>query len=74
VVSDSAGRLVVSFGPSFTGDAEHWHFDTFKVTWRDPALGDTWITFTLDARGEVASLHLQDVGDFPKLSHGDTAP
>ncbi|HEX5409361.1 MAG TPA: serine hydrolase [Gemmatimonadaceae bacterium] len=74
VVSDSAGRLVVSFGPSFTGDAEHWHFDTFKVTWRDPALGDTWITFTLDAKGEVASLHLQDVGDFPKLSHGDTAP
>lgn len=74
VVSDSGGRLVVSFGPSFTGDAEHWHFDTFKVTWRDRALGETWITFALDDRGEVASLHLQDVGDFTKLSSGDTAP
>jgi hypothetical protein len=53
-------------GPSYIGDLVHWHFDTFKVNWRDRALGSTYVTFALDARGKVKSLTLQRLGDFER--------
>jgi hypothetical protein len=28
--------LVMRFGPQYTGAMTHWHFDTFRVQWRDP--------------------------------------
>lgn len=57
------GRLVLRFGPSYVGDLEHWHYDTFRVTWRDRAMGRAMATFVLNARGEVRSLALEDFGD-----------
>ena len=48
------GRLVMRIGPSIAGDLEHWHYDTFKATWRNPYLGWSLVTFDLDANGEVA--------------------
>jgi hypothetical protein len=51
-------------GPSFVGDLEHWHFDTYKVRWRDRGLGTTYFTFTLNAKGEVESLRVDQLGDF----------
>ena len=48
------GRLVLRIGPSIAGDLEHWHYDTFRATWRNPYLGWALVSFDLDAQGRVA--------------------
>jgi CubicO group peptidase (beta-lactamase class C family) len=49
-------KLVLHFGPSFVGDLEHWHYDTFRATWRDPIFPKALVTFTLNGQGKVADL------------------
>ncbi|MGA9854659.1 MAG: serine hydrolase [Gammaproteobacteria bacterium] len=51
-VSVEQGHLVLQLGnPSFTGDLQLWHDNTFRVTWRDRYYGKAYITFDLDAYG-----------------------
>lgn len=50
------GRLVAQIGPSIAGDLEHWHYNTFRATWRNPYLGWSLVTFDLDAAGKVKML------------------
>jgi hypothetical protein len=45
---------------AFTGDLEHWHYDTFRVIWREKMLGKAFINFTLDPQGKVESLRIPD--------------
>lgn len=54
------GHLVIKFchTPSFTGDLEHWHFNTFRIKWRDPVVPDGFLTFQLNARGQVGRIEL----------------
>jgi CubicO group peptidase (beta-lactamase class C family) len=63
-VAQEDGRLVLRFGSSYTGDLEHWHFDTFRVTWRDAVMGRTTATFTLNGSGAVRSLCVEDFAEF----------
>lgn len=48
-------HLVAQFGPSFIGDLEHWHYDTFRIIWRNPYFDKNRVTFMLDSDGKVAS-------------------
>jgi CubicO group peptidase (beta-lactamase class C family) len=59
--------LIATMGPSYTGDLSHWHFDTFKVRWRDPSLGSSYFTFVLGADGKVKDLRVQRLGDFQRM-------
>ena len=54
-LTEDAGHLVIRFvpAPAFTGDLEHWQYDTFRVHWRWPSLPDAWITFALKPDGTV---------------------
>src|SRR5690606_27171540 len=61
-VALEGGRLVARRGRHFVGDLEHWHYDTFRIDWRDGGMGESFITFELNARGEVAGAELQGVG------------
>lgn len=63
-VAVESGKLVVRYGPEFTGDLEHWHYDTFRVTWRVPARTSTLATFRLDRRGAPAGV---SIAGFPEL-------
>jgi CubicO group peptidase (beta-lactamase class C family) len=60
-------KLNVRFGPAFTGDLEHWHYDTFRA--RFFAAGDAkiFVTFALNAQGKVDTLVLGMPGmaDYP---------
>jgi CubicO group peptidase (beta-lactamase class C family) len=47
------GHLVLALAPKQIGDLDHWHFDTFKVTWRDHRDGWNLVTFMLDPEGKV---------------------
>jgi len=54
-LAEEQGHLVVRFGrsPAFTGDLEHWHYDTFRVHWRVANIPDAWMTFALRPDGSV---------------------
>src|SRR6185503_4434996 len=60
-VREENGKLVLQRGPSFTGELEHWHFDTFRSNWRDRTLGKTFVTFRLGPTGKPEELAM-DVG------------
>lgn len=66
VTADSGG-LVMRFGPFYTGALAHWHYDTFKVTWRDPEQGFDLVTFVLNGDGRVDHLTWPGLGDFARV-------
>ncbi len=72
VEQDESGKLVVRYGRAFTGDLEHWHYDTFQATWRDRTLGKSLLTFTLNAQGKVESVKIQNLTEFKRAP--DKAP
>jgi CubicO group peptidase (beta-lactamase class C family) len=67
------GKLVLEIGPEIRGTMEHWHYDTFRITWDYAYLGSMLATFRLDSGGNVAALDLP--GWWPKFHRvGDLVP
>jgi CubicO group peptidase (beta-lactamase class C family) len=66
VEQDESGKLLMRYGPAFTGDLEHWHYDTFQAAWRDRGLGKSLVTFTLNAQGKVDAVKIQNMADFKR--------
>ncbi|MFN7944501.1 MAG: serine hydrolase [Blastocatellia bacterium] len=60
------GHLVARYGQTFTGDLEHWHYDTFQSKWRTRTLGKGMVSFTLNAQGQVAEVRVDALGDFKR--------
>ena len=54
------GVLVAERGRYVTGPLEHWHYDTFRATWEDPALGRSFLTFSIGPSGQVDALRIGD--------------
>jgi hypothetical protein len=65
-IAEQGDRLVARIGPAFVGDLTHWHFDTFKATWRDRGLGTSYLTFNVDAEGKVSSVEVLELGAFKR--------
>lgn len=61
------GKLITRFGPNFTGDLEHWHFDTFRVIWRDRMQGKGFVSFRLNKQGKVDELNIETLSDFTRV-------
>lgn len=72
-VREEGGRLVAEFGPAFVGDLEHWHYNTFRVRWRDRSLGRTFAGFTQGLDGKPRTLTLENLGEFTRVEKPDTA-
>jgi CubicO group peptidase (beta-lactamase class C family) len=62
VVRDSAGTLVLAFGPNWHGTLEHWHFDTFRTRFGTPVLGPMFVQFRLGATGSVDEVQMDLAG------------
>jgi hypothetical protein len=61
-VTFEAGRLVLHT-PGFVGDLEHWHYDTFRATFRETAIvGKALVTFTLNSQGKADGLTVSEMG------------
>jgi hypothetical protein len=60
-VRAESGKLHIDRGPSFQGELEHWHFDTFRARWSARNLGTTFVTFSLNAQAKVDELEM-DLG------------
>lgn len=62
-VSVENGKLVLRLVPSplFVGDLEHWHFDIFRIKWRESVVYPFprgFVTFTLNPQAEVDEMKL----------------
>jgi CubicO group peptidase (beta-lactamase class C family) len=59
-VREKGGKLSLRYGVRFVGSMDHWHYNTFRVTFENPILKEWMITFALDDRGRVKTLHAQE--------------
>lgn len=62
------GRLVMTLGPRHTAELEHWHHDTFRAAWRNPALGWSLVTFGFDHDGAVKEVDVGGVRTYRKVA------
>jgi len=53
-----AGGLGLRIGPTLSGALEHWHHDTFRMTFDRAWRGDALVTFTLGADARPARLEV----------------
>lgn len=44
---------------SLVADLEHWHYNTYRAIWRNPAQREKFIWFDLDKSGSVAFLNVE---------------
>ena len=65
-------KLVIRFGPNFTGDLQHWHYDTFRVTWRDPMQGKGMVSFRLNSQGKVDQVNIENLSEFTRVPDRDS--
>jgi CubicO group peptidase (beta-lactamase class C family) len=68
-VTPEAGHLVLRRQTAWVGDLEHWHFDTFRIRWRDPVMRqqlEALLTFRLSSDGKASSLDVEQMGEFQK--------
>ena len=75
-VNHENGKLSVRFGPAFTGDLEHWHFDTFRAKFAGPGTQSAFVTFGLNSQGKIQTITLDIPGlsDYPFRRSTDTPP
>ena len=66
VEQDESGKLILRCGRAFTGDLEHWHYDTFQAIWRDHTLGKSLVTFTLNSQGKVEAVKIPNMTEFKR--------
>lgn len=69
-----ANKLVADAGPSWLGDVAHWHYDTFRITWRDPMMGKSFATFVIGPSAKIEAMRLSDWGEFRRDSERDPSP
>lgn len=56
------GGLQFRYNPRHIGDLEHWHYDTFQLTWRNPIYDmppSCLLSFHLDEGGKVEELKVK---------------
>jgi hypothetical protein len=61
-IREEGGKLALSFGPTWNGVLDHWHFDTFRVRFATPVLPPVPVTFRLNAAGKVDEVELDMAG------------
>jgi hypothetical protein len=61
-------KLVARFGPNFTGDLEHWNYDTFRVKWRDQMEGKGFANFKLNTQGKVETVNIEGLAEFSRTA------
>lgn len=44
---------------SLVADLEHWHYDTYRALWHNPAQREKFVWFDVDKTGEVAALNVE---------------
>ena len=61
-VTEDGGVLSASFGVGYQGALDHWHYDTFQVSWGGGAEPREFLRFEIGTDGKVAVLHAEIEG------------
>ncbi len=61
-VTEDGGVLSATFGAGFEGSLEHWHYDTFRVSWGGGAGSEEFLRFEIGTDGTAAVLHAEIEG------------
>jgi CubicO group peptidase (beta-lactamase class C family) len=69
VVAARDGALHLTFGRGYDGRLEHWHYDSFRATWKDERSDPSLAVFSPDGAGAVASVRVLGV-TFARVSAG----
>jgi CubicO group peptidase (beta-lactamase class C family) len=62
------GKLTLSYGGESDAELEHWHYDTFRVVWKNRLLGRPFATFVVDGTPKVAAMRLENIGEFVRVA------
>jgi hypothetical protein len=66
VITGESDSLVARYR-GFRGQLGHWHYNTFRVSWRPGYLaGKMFVTFELDSNGSVARVQVGGLGTFAR--------
>ena len=65
-IAEGDGGLTIEWGLR-VGDLAHWHFDTFRVTWRVARRRTQLVTFTLGSQGTVETLVVPGEREFQRV-------
>lgn len=57
-VTSEAGRLRIEYGAAFVGTLEHWHYNTFRATWKAGWRAPELVTFVVDEDGAAGALEM----------------
>lgn len=70
IITDEGGKLVLrmTHTPKMIGDVEHWHYDTFRVVFRDKTIPDAFLTFRLDSDGKIDQMTMVPTSDLADFS------
>jgi CubicO group peptidase (beta-lactamase class C family) len=65
-----SGKLIFSLDhtAAAVGDLEHWQYDTFKERWRNRTVEDAFVTFSLNAQGEIDHFTMSAVSPLADFS------
>ncbi len=61
---DPEAPLTLIYSQEYEADLHPWHGDTFRVQWRRPGAGETFVTFRVDVRGRVVLAELDGFAAF----------
>jgi len=64
IVTFEDGTLRLERGPTFAGELEHWHYDTFRLTFDQPMLGKGMVTFHLGPDGTLDKVEIFGMDEF----------
>ena len=60
VLEENGGLVLRLWGDEdLEADLVHWHYDTFRVEWRNPAMREEFLTFRLGIDGGVDSMEVR---------------
>ena len=57
-IDEQGGRLRIDFlqTPGMVGSLRHWQYDTFRADWDDASIEPAFVSFSLDADGQVVQV------------------
>lgn len=74
------GSLVISlWDDTFSGDLEHWHHNTFRINWRNPAQREEFVKFDMNLEGQINEMTVRytlrpmllQIGAYPTTYYRD---
>lgn len=70
-IAAQSGRLRIDFlqTPNMAGTLTHWQYDTFRADWDDASIEPAYVSFALDADGQVAQIRMQAVSPVADFSY-----